>query len=431
MKDSGIEWVGQIPSNWEMRRLQFSLKEIKANNNPIQTTQVLSLMKDVGVIPYDEKGDIGNKSKDNISEYHLAYPNTIVLNCMNILIGSVGISNYFGCVSPVYYVFKETEDSDLRFINYIFNTREFQKELRKYANGILEIRLRVSADDIFKRKVPLPSKEIQTQISDFLDTKCAEIDALRADIEKEIETLEAYKKSVITEVVTKGLDSSVEMKDSGNRWYGKIPCHWEIGKTLYYLSMPITDGPHTTPELYDEGVPFVSAEAVSSGNGSIDFEHIRGYISEQFYKLCCLKYIPKRNDVYMIKSGATTGRVSIVDTDVRFTIWSPLAVFRANENLIIPKFLFYAIQSAPYFKQVQDGWTYGTQQNIGMRTLETLKICVPGIGEQKEIVKFLDFKCSEIDEMISSKEKQIETLDTYKKSVIYEYVTGKKEVPVA
>ena len=121
MKQSNIEWIGKIPSDWDLMRLQFCLREVNVKNNPIQTTQILSLMKDVGVLPYEEKGDVGNKSKENVSEYHLAYPNTIVLNCMNILIGSVGISNYFGCVSPVYYVFKKTNKCDLRFINYIFN----------------------------------------------------------------------------------------------------------------------------------------------------------------------------------------------------------------------------------------------------------------------------------------------------------------------
>ena len=123
-KDSGIEWIGDIPQNWELLRLQFCLDEIKQKNNPIQSEQVLSLVKDRGVMLYEEKGNVGNVAKEDISEYKLAYPNTLILNSMNILIGSVGISNYFGCVSPVYYVFKETDKSDLRFINYIFETHE-------------------------------------------------------------------------------------------------------------------------------------------------------------------------------------------------------------------------------------------------------------------------------------------------------------------
>lgn len=126
-----------------------------------------------------------------------------------------------------------------------------------------------------------------------------------------------------------------KMKDSGIEWIGEIPEDWEIVKTLYVLTMPITDGPHTTPELFDEGIPFVSAEAVSCGNGQIDFNHIRGYISKEFYDECCKKYIPKMNDIYMIKSGATTGKVALVNTNRVFTIWSPLAVFRCDEQKMI------------------------------------------------------------------------------------------------
>lgn len=233
MKDSGIEWIGDIPQNWKLKRIQFCLDEINEKNIPIKTEQVLSLVKDKGVMLYEDKGNQGNKAKEDVSQYKIAYPNTLIVNSMNILIGSVGISNYLGCVSPVYYVFKENEDSDLRYINYIFNTREFQKELRKYANGILEIRLRVSSSDIFKRKIPLPDKHIQTKIANFLDKKCAEIDTLHSDIEKQIETLEEYKKSIITEAVTKGLNPDVEMKDSGIEWIGMIPKHWNVMRTKY------------------------------------------------------------------------------------------------------------------------------------------------------------------------------------------------------
>ena len=221
MKDSGIEWIGEIPSSWDLNRLQWYVDEINVTNNPIQTKNVLSLTNKLGVIPYEEKGNQGNKSKDDYSEYKLAYENTIVANSMNILIGSVGISNYFGCVSPVYYVFKSRDNSDVRFINYIFQTVQFQKELRKYANGILEIRLRVSAKDILKRLIAIPDISTQKKIADYLDETCKKIDAMVRDINLQINILENYKKSVVTKAVTQGIDSSVELKDSGISWLKK------------------------------------------------------------------------------------------------------------------------------------------------------------------------------------------------------------------
>ena len=214
-----------------------------------------------------------------------------------------------------------------------------------------------------------------------------------------------------------------EMKESGVEWIGEIPEDWNVGKTLYALSMPITDGPHETPELFDEGIPFISAEAVSCGNGHIDFEHIRGFISQEFYEECCKKYIPQINDIYMIKSGATTGKVAKVETQKLFTIWSPLAVFRVEPQRCYYEYLYYFIQSDAYQKQIENKWTYGTQQNIGMRTLEKLMICFPSITQQKLIADYLDAKCSKIDEIIEKQQAIIEKLKEYKFSIITEAVT--------
>ena len=214
-----------------------------------------------------------------------------------------------------------------------------------------------------------------------------------------------------------------EMKDSGVEWIGEIPEDWNVGKTLYALSMPITDGPHETPELFDEGIPFISAEAVSCGNGHIDFEHIRGFISQEFYEECCKKYIPQINDIYMIKSGATTGKVAKVETQQLFTIRSPLAYFRVEPQRCYYEYLYYFIQSDAYQKQIENKWTYGTQQNIGMRTLEKLMICFPSITQQKLIADYLDSKCSKIDEIIEKQQAIIEKLKEYKISIITEVVT--------
>lgn len=214
-----------------------------------------------------------------------------------------------------------------------------------------------------------------------------------------------------------------KMKDSGIEWIGDIPENWNVGKTLFALSMPITDGPHETPELLEEGIPFVSAEAVSCGNGKIDFEHIRGFISQEYYEECCKKYTPQINDIYMIKSGATTGKVALVDTDEIFTIWSPLAVFRCDDKKCFYKYLFYVLQSDYYQKQVENKWSFGTQQNIGMRTLEKLLICYPPVKEQVKIANYLDNKCVEIDALIEAKEKTNALLKEQRQSIIYEAVT--------
>lgn len=235
MKDSGFGWLGKVPANWKVERLQWHLYEINVKNSPIRTTNVLSLTNKRGVIPYEEKGAQGNISKENYNEYHLAYKDTIVANSMNILIGSVGYSDYYGCVSPVYYVFKEKENNDLHFFNYIMQTTQFQRELRKYANGILEIRLRVSSDDILKRMIAVPEYSEQKKIAKYLDAQCKKIDEIVVDIQNQIDTLEDYKKSVISEAVTRGLDPDAVMKDSGISYIGYTPSSWNIRRLKYIL----------------------------------------------------------------------------------------------------------------------------------------------------------------------------------------------------
>ena len=422
MKYTNTEWLKDIPTNWKISKINalYSLRNEKVSDRDYPPLSVT--MK--GILPQIETAAKTNAHDDR----KLVLKGDFAINSRSDRRGSCGISEYDGSVSLINTVMKPNGKMDPGYYNWLFHTTEFADEFYKWGHGIVDDLWTTNWQDMKHIDVPVPPLTEQHRIADFLDSKCSQIDEISKKIQEEIDTLEEYKKSVITEVVTKGLDPNVEMKDSNNPWYSAIPEKWKIMKTLYVLSQPITDGPHTTPELFDDGVPFVSAEAVSFGKGGIDFDHIRGYISEEFYELCSRKYVPQKQDVYMIKSGATTGRVSIVTTDRKFTIWSPLAVFRCNELIMNPKFLFYALQSAPYQNQVQDGWSYGTQQNIGMRTLEQLRIAVPSIAEQNDIVEYLDNYWNDVSSTIEAKQKQLTTLEEYKKSLIYEYVTGKKEV---
>ncbi len=318
-------------------------------------------------------------------------------------------------------------DIGIKYLFYLIQSPHFK------ANGVASMTgtgglKRVSSDAVRNYKFALPDAKIQNLISSYLDTKCAELDKVVEQTRATIEEYKKLKQAIITEAVTKGVRGPRPMKPSGVAWIGDIPEEWVVLKTLWLLEMPITDGPHETPTLYDEGIPFISAEAVSCGRGRIDFSHKRGYISKEYYDECCKKYTPRLHDIYMIKSGATTGRVSMVDTEEVFTIWSPLAVLRVNQEKMLSRFLFYSLQADYYQKQISLSWSFGTQQNIGMRVLEQLKIATPDADEQQEIVAYLDTKCAEIDLIIEKKEQLIEELGSYKKSLIYEYVTGKKQV---
>lgn len=209
-------------------------------------------------------------------------------------------------------------------------------------------------------------------------------------------------------------------KDSGVDWIGEIPESWGLTAVKNLLAIPITDGPHTTPILYEDGIPFISAEAVK--NNRLDFSKKRGFISLKDHNEFCKKYRPKRNDIYMVKSGATTGNIAMVDTDIDFSIWSPLAVFRVSYRLI-PKFLFFALQSLYFRKSVELKWSFGTQQNIGMGVLSNLPLVYPNIEEQQTIANFLDDKTAKIDQTIAIKQKEIELLKERRQILIQKAVT--------
>ncbi len=421
MKDSGVAWIGEIPKSWNLERLQWHISEIKETNKPEKTKQILSLTNKRGVIPYEEKGAQGNVSKEDLSQYKLAYPDTIVANSMNVLIGSVGKCNYYGCVSPVYYVYKPNDGENLEFINYIFQTEQFQKELRRYANGILEIRLRVSSDGILKRKVAFPSTDEQQKIVVYLNQKLSQVDSLIANVQAQIEKLKAYKQSLITEVVTKGLDPNAPMKDSGVDWIGQVPMHWHIVKLKYITEISrglFNHRPRNDPSLYGGKYPFIQTGDVARAQKFItSYSQTLNERGKEVSKL-----FPKGTMTMTI--AANVGDVAILGFDAYFPDSVVGFTVRKDYNEDYVYYLFQALKESFIRASI-----VSTQLNLNIeRSKEILAPTTYNICEQKAIADFLDDKYSQIERLVSLKESKIEKLQQYKRSLIYEYVTGKKEV---
>lgn len=446
MKESGIQWLREYPANWNLIKIKYCLKERVEKNNPVRTTDILSLTAKQGVIPYDQKEGGGNKPKEDVSAYRLAYPGDIVMNSMNILSGSVGLSNYFGCVSPVYYMLRPIDKSeDVRFYNYIFQSTVFQRSLYGLGNGILikesgngklnTIRMRIPIDKFGGLFIPVAPIQEQKHIADFLDAKCTEIDALTADIQTQIDTLEQYKRSVITEAVTKGLNPDVEMKDSGIEWIGKIPVSWSFPKITHILDYshpyPIGDGDHgsiKSTEYKDEGIPFIRVQNLGFAT-ELNLENIV-YISEsQNETIKNSSLFP--GDVLFAKTGATIGKVGIVPKEIQIANTTSHVGKITVSRDINSKFVFYVLASYVGYKQFWDiAAQKSTRPELSIDEIKTIHVLLPQtIEEQIEIVAYLDAKCIQIDGAIQNKKEQLVTLDEYKKSLIYEYVTGKKEVP--
>ena len=427
MKDSGIEWIGEIPEGWKISRIKQLFSEVIDRCENGENYTLLSVSEYYGVAPKSERisDDDMLTHAETLDGYKICKENDLVMNIMLAWKRALGVSEYTGIVSPAYCIYRGKQNMYAKYFHYLFRTDVYANLFKQYSTGIIDSRLRLYPDKFLALKCQVPPIDTQHRIADYLDRKCSQIDAIIARQQEVIEKLKAYKLSVITEAVTKGLHPDVPMKDSGVEWIGKIPEHWENRKMISILSMRVVDGPHESPELYDEGIPYISATAIE--NGKINFDLMRGYISEEYCDICDLRYKPQLHDILVIKLGASTGQVAIVETTDRFNIWVPLAAVRCNEKAN-PYFVYYAFQSDYFLKQMEMSWTYGTQQTLGVKSIERLRIMLPTLEEQKEIVSYLKSKCDSIDVAVKNKENLINKLADYKKSLIYEVVTGKKEV---
>lgn len=424
-KISNIEWLGTYPAHWQLKKIKYCLQERVEKNNPVKTTNILSLTAKQGVIPYDEKEGGGNKPKEDVRDYRLAYPGDIVMNSMNILSGSVGLSNYFGCVSPVYYMLRPFDkDEDVRFYNYIFQTTVFQKSLFGLGNGILikesgngklnTIRMRIPMEKFGNLFIPVAGPIEQHKIANYLDQKCSEIDAITKDIQSQIETLEQYKRSVITEAVTKGLDPDVEMKDSGIEWIGEIPSHWKCTRGKYiltYLQKPVRENDSVITCFRDGEV------TLRSNRREDGFTISQKEIGYQGVDI---------DDLVVHGMDGFAGAIGISDS--RGKASPVLNVLDSNQN---KRYIMYYLRSMAYgdvFTAIATGIRVRSC-DLRWNKLAELFYPIPPLNEQNKIVVFINETLAKVDHVIEEKRQQLSTLSDYKKSLIYEYVTGKKEVP--
>ena len=429
MKDSGIEWIGAIPQDWKTDRLQWHLKEINVSNNPIQTKNILSLTIEAGVIPYAEKGNQGNKAKEDYSQYKIALPDTLVINSMNVIIGAVGISQYFGCVSPVYYVFEPIEGTDLRYIYYLFTNTGFQKEMRKYAKGILEIRLRISSNDMLKRIVPSPPFKEQQRIADYLDKMCAEIDAVLEKTRASIEEYKKLKQAVITQAVTKGIRGDRPMKDSGIEWIGDIPAEWR--KTQLRHCAAIRSG-ITLGKKYEKTDSLVERPYLRVANVQDGYVDLSVLTTIEVTQDEDLKYRLRAGNVLMTEGGDRDklGRGCVWHGEIEPCLHqNHIFAVQTSKETLLPEFLEYLTVSdvgRSYF-DVTAIKTTNLACTSSSKVL-AFTIPLPSVEEQAEIVEALNTKCAGIDALVAKKQQYLTEIENYKKSLIYEYVTGKKEV---
>lgn len=427
-------WMGKLPESWNTRKIKYVLWQRNEDNLPIKSKKILSLTAKQGVIPYEEKVGGGNKPKQNFSAYKLAYPGDIVMNSMNILSGAVGLSKYKGCVSPVYYMLRPiSKADDVRFFYYVFANKAFQHSLLGIGNGILikksdkgtynTIRMRIPIEKLKNLVVPYPSAEEQRSIADFLDKKCADIDKLSTQIQKEIDTLQKYRKSVITKTVTKGLDDTVPMKESGIEWMGKIPKVWSIVrlKFLGEARNGLTYSPHN---MSDESATLVLRSSNIKNGDIVNADNV--YVDEKIPQ----NLILKKDDLLICSRNGSQkliGKNALIPEEFAGSSFGAfMCIFRSKYN----KYIHYVLNSRIFDFYIGSFLT-STINQLTRKNLYNLLIPFPvKENERKDIINFLDKRCNTIDKLIRDKKMQLNKIQEYKNSMIFEYVTGKKQVSV-
>ena len=403
MKNSGVQWIGDIPTQWDVlpfRRI-FEITKRLAGRTGLD---VLSVTQQ-GIRIKDLTSNEGQMAQD-YSNYQLVYPSDFVMNHMDLLTGYVDISQYFGVTSPDYRVFRAQNINSIhqKYFLYIFQICYKCRIFYQLGQGVSGFgRWRLPAKQMLLFGLPIPPLYEQQAIADIIDKKCGEIDEMVSLQECIIEELKAYKQSVITEAVTKGLNPNVPMKESLVAWIGKMPQSWGQQR-LKFLCTIQTGNQDTQDAVQDGQYPFYVRSPYPERSNKFTFEG---------------------EGILMAGDGAGAGRVF-------HHVFGKYAVHQrvyrlANISGINSYYLFYFLSSL-FCREMDRGSAQSTVPSVRLPMLQNFIVCIPSLPEQQAIADYLDTKCKEIDTLITLKQSKIETLKEYKKSIIYEYVTGKKEV---
>lgn len=428
MKDSGIEWIGEIPEGWEITRLKYL-----ADFEPTCDTSYLTDESKITYTPMEcvKNGGFENRSAlyGNLSHTLTPFQNddiamAKVTPCFEN--GNIAIMDNlfsgFGLGSSELFIFRPKSIST-RYFFYWLQNKAFVARACSTMTGTGGLK-RISPSFIRNCPVHCPSTDEQTMISDYLDAKCSEIDDLLTSVRSSIEEYKKLKQAVITQAVTKGVRGEREMKDSGVEWIGKIPREFDPVQLKFFCKL-ITDGTHFSPTTVENGWPYITAGDVH-GIG-LDYNSAKRISEEDFQLLVAQGCQPLKGDVLLVKDGATTGRVGFVDSDTPCVILSSVAMLRPADNTD-GHYLMYLLASDFLQKQILVSMAGSAMPRTTLTKLTKYIGLLPPLHEQKEIANYLDAKCAEIDGLIAKKEQLVKELESYKKSLIYEVVTGKREV---
>lgn len=424
-KDSGGEWLGAVPNHWNVVSCRGLVKNKVDKNEGALDQNYLSVMANVGVITYEEKGDVGNKKPDDLSKCKIVKKGNLVINSMNYAIGSYGMSAYDGVCSPVYIVLEPlSEVIESRFALRVFENKPFQKYLSTFGNGILEHRAAIGWDDIKGAYVAVPPTSEQLCILSFLDHETAKIDTLIEQQQQLIQLLKEKRQAVISHAVTKGLNPDAPMKDSGVEWLGEVPAHWKLPKIKWFCKTESGGTPNTGKyeEFYLDGeVPWIRTTDLNNN----DLMDTPIKITQKAVNDSACALLPINSVLIAMYGGSgSIGKHSLLKFES--TINQAVCAVLPNQK-ILPEFLHLYVEFyRPYWMVGAEGTR--KDPNINQDTIRELVTPCPPMTEQAAIVAVTKKSLSTIDSIIEQSESNIELMQERRTALISAAVTGKIDV---
>ena len=422
-KDSGVEWLGEVPSHWEISSLGKILLSVSEKNRP--DLPLLSITRELGVIERDTEDQDSNHNfiPDDLSNYKILKKGQFGMNKMKAWQGSYGVSDFTGIVSPAYYIFDFIKSINPQFFHWAIRSKIYVSFFGSASDGV-----RIGQWDLSKsrmKSIPfiIPSNDEQQKIAQFLEDKTAKIDQAVNLAEKQIALLKEHKQILIQNAVTRGLNPDVPLKDSDVEWIGQVPEHWDV-KKITHIFPNIGSGttPNSSdPSFYEGNINWLQTGDLTDGyiyktSKTITHKALQAYST--------LKIYPK-NSLVIAMYGATIGKVGLLQIET--TTNQACCVLSSALNIEM-KYIFYLFQG---IKESLVAMSYGGgQPNISQEKIKSLKLPFPNASEQEQIADYLDKQTAKIDQAIALKTAHIEKLKEYKSVLINDVVTGKVRVSV-
>ena len=432
MKDSGVAWIGAMPNHWKVSKIKQVIRWKSVKGQP--DLPVLSLYRDYGVIPKDSRDDNHNVTSLDTSAYKVVERGDLVINKMKAWQGSLAVSEYNGIVSPAYHICQITSKNICKkYLHYLLRDASYLPEYMRLSTGLRVGQWDLSFDDFKNIPFLLPPLAEQERIAAFLDAECAEIDAVLEKTRASIGEYKKLKQAVITQAVTKGIRGDRPMKNSGIEWIGDIPAEWKVASIGRFCFVTKLAGFEFTNDMMsniqDSGdIPIVRAQNIKMGKFINNISEFIPYRISQKLERCALN----RKCLIITFIGAGIGEVAIFNEPKRYHLAPNVAKIVINvgmEHFVTEEYLLYFLMSSAGQEEINKIKKATAQPSLSMGTIRSIKMVLPdSIEEQSEIVSYLDIRCAGIDALIAKKQQYLTEIENYKKSLIYEYVTGKKEV---